>query len=140
MIILDTNVVSEWLKPEPDQAVTGWLDAQIETDLFITSITAGELMFGAFVLPKGKRAADLQNNIANIIEDVFYARVLPYDATAAYYYGMEMADRRKDGIAVSIADGQIASIARANNYATVATRDTTPFEAFGLDVINPWSS
>ena len=140
MIILDTNVISEWFKPKPNSEVIDWLNAQIETNLFITSITVGEIMFGAYSLPKGRRAVDLQNRVAHLADDVFYGRILPFDATAAYYYGMDMAQRRKDGVAISIPDGQIASIARANNYAAIATRDTTPFEAFRLDVINPWDT
>lgn len=138
MIILDTNVISEIQKPIADPNVIGWLDRQDPTNLYLTSITVGELMFGAFSLPRGNRATRIQSFVANIVEEKFHGRILPYDATAAHFYGMRMADQKRNGIGVGIADGQIASIAIANNTAMVATRDTSPFEAFGLDVINPW--
>ncbi len=139
MIIIDTNVVSEWFKPEPDAKVIGWLDSQIETDLYITAVTVGELIFGVFSLPSGRRAKRLQDEVSHIVNDVFHNRILPFDTTAAYFYGQGMAERRKEGVAVGVPDGQIASIARANNNATVATRDTAPFEAFRLNVVNPWT-
>ncbi len=138
MIILDTNVISELQKPQPNTNVVDWLDQQEPTNLYLTSITAAELMYGAHSLPDGKRATELQDTVAHIIEDQFRGRILPFDATAAHYYGMRMAQVRKEGIAVGFADGQIASIAVANNVAPVASRDTAPFEAFRLDVINPW--
>ena len=138
MIILDTNVISELQKPTPNPMVVDWLDQQEPTNLYLTAITAAELMFGAYSLPNGKRATELQDAVAHIVEDQFRGRILPFDATAAYYYGMRMADARSEGIAVGFADGQIASIAVANNNAPVASRDTAPFEAFRLDVINPF--
>ncbi len=138
MIILDTNVISELQKPAPNPNVVSWLDQQEPTNLYLTSITAAELMFGAHCLPNGKRAAELQDAVAHIIKDQFRGRILPFDATAAHYFGMRMALVRGEGISVGFADGQIASIAVANNMAPVASRDTAPFEAFRLDVINPW--
>lgn len=138
MIILDTNVISELQKPAPNPNVVEWLDQQEPTNLYLTSITAAELMFGANCLPNGKRAAELQDAMAHIIEDQFRGRILPFDATAAYYYGMRMALVRSEGIAVGFADGQIAAIAIANNTAPVASRNTAPFKAFRLDVTDPW--
>lgn len=138
MIILDTNVISELQKPTPSENVINWLDIQDPSSLFLTAITASELMFGAFCVPQGRRAVALQDAVAHIVEDQFRGRVLPFDATAAYYYGMKMSACRSAGKAVGMADGQIASIACANNLATVATRDVAPFEAFRLDVINPF--
>jgi predicted nucleic acid-binding protein len=138
MMIVDTNVISELQKPVPNLHVINWLDQQEPTNLYLTSITAAELMFGAYCVPAGKRAAELQDIIAHIIEDQFRGRILPFDATAAYYYGMRMALCREQGKSIGMADGQIASIAVANNLAPIATRDTTPFEAFRLDVINPF--
>ena len=139
MIILDTNVISEVQKRNPSQDVMAWLDRQEPTNLYLTSVTAGELMFGAFVLPDGKRASKLQDLVARILEEEFENRILPYDAAAAFFYGQRMGANRKNGISVGVADGQIAAIAIANNFASVATRDTSPFEAFGLDIINPWT-
>lgn len=138
MIIVDTNVISEVTKPLPNQSVIDWLDAQEPTNLYLTAITAAELMFGAYAKPPGRKATELQDAIAHIIEDQFRGRILPFDATAAYYYGMRMADCRKDGVSVGMADGQIAAIAISNNLADIATRDTKPFDAFRLRVINPF--
>lgn len=140
MIILDTNVISEVAKPIPDQAVVDWLDAQEPTNLYLTSITAAELMYGAFTKPDGRKAVELQDAVAHLIEDQFRGRILPFDATAAYYFGMRMADCKKDGVAVCFADGQIAAIAVANNMADVASRDVSPFEAFRLNVVNPFDT
>lgn len=139
MIIVDTNVISEMQRPEPNPAVIAWLDRQEPTNLYLTAVTAAELMFGAFSVPAGRRAMQLQDAVSHLIEDQFRGRILPFDATAAYYYGMRMAACRKSGQAIGIADGQIGAIAIANNRAAVATRDVAPFEALGLDVINPFS-
>ncbi len=138
MIILDTNVISELQKPKPNLNVVKWLDQQEPTNLYLTSITAAELMFGAFCLPDGNRATELQDVISHIIEDQFRGRILPFDATASYYYGMRMATARSQGKAIGMADGQIAAIAISNSMAPIATRDTAPFEAFRLRVINPF--
>ena len=138
MIILDTNVISELQRPEPNAGVITWLDRQEPTNLYLTSITVAELMFGANSLPDGRRASQLRDAVAHVIEDQFRGRILPFDATAAFYYGTRMAACRKAGRAIGIADGQIAAIAIANNLAPVATRDVSPFEAFRLDVINPF--
>lgn len=138
MIIVDTNVISELQKPIPNENVVAWLNEQEPTNLYLTAITAAELMFGAYSLPNGRRATDLQYAVAHIIEDQFRGRVLPFDATAAYYYGMRMGDCKSSGLAVGQADGQIGAIAVANNLATIATRDVSPFEAFRLTVINPF--
>ena len=138
MIIIDTNVISELQKPTPNPSVVSWLDSQEQTNLYLTAITAAELMFGAFSLPTGRKASKLQDAVSHIIEDQFRGRILPFDATASYYYGMRMAECRKSGLAVGIADGQIAAIAIANNLADIATRDVLPFSAFRLNTINPF--
>ena len=138
MIILDTNVISELQKPKPNLNVVKWLDQQEPTNLYLTSITAAELRFGAFCLPDGNRATKLQDAITHIIEDQFRGRILPFDAKASYFYGMRMAAARSQGTAIGMADGQIAAIAISNNMAPIATRDTAPFEIFRLDVINPF--
>ncbi len=140
MIIIDTNVISELQKRDPNQHVLEWLDQQEPTNLYLTAITAAELMYGACALPKGKRASMLRDVTTHIIEDQFRGRVLPFDAQAAHYYGQRMADCRKAGRAVGMADGQIAAIAVANNMAPIATRDTAPFEAFRLEVVNPFEA
>lgn len=138
MIIVDTNVISELQKKAPDPRVLAWFDAQEPSNLFLTAITAEELLFGVFLLPQGKRMQQLSGAVSAILEDDFRGRILPYDATAAMFYGMRVSAARKQGITIGHADGQIASIAIANNLAPVATRDHEPFEALRVDVINPW--
>jgi len=138
VIILDTNVISETQKKVPDVGVMAWLNAQDPTNLFLTSITVGELMFGVFSLKPGARFERLSNAVTAIVEERFRERVLPYDAVAARHYGMRVGELRRRGITIGHADGQIAAIAIANNEATIATRDKNPFQAMRLDVINPW--
>lgn len=138
MIIVDTNVISELQKKAPNPNVVAWFDAQEPTNLFVTAITAEELLYGVYLLPQGKRMQQLSNAISAILEDDFRGRILPYNEAAAYFYGMRVSDARKRGISIGHADGQIASIAIANNLAPVATRDHEPFEALRVNVINPW--
>jgi predicted nucleic acid-binding protein len=137
MIILDTNVISETQKPDPDPKVMAWLDSLDPTITYLTAITVAELVYGVDRLPAGKRRTTLSQAISAIVETDFYGRILPFDATAAYYFGA-VADAEKNGLAVKFADGAIAAIARANNLCPVATRDETPFAAMGVDIINPW--
>lgn len=138
MIILDTNVVSELQKKEPDERVIAWLDAQEPTNLFLTAISVEELLLGVHLLPPGKRMQQLSTAVEAILQVDFKGRILPYDATAAMYYGMRISDARKQGYTIGHADGQIAAIAIANKHAPVATRDRKPFDALRVDVINPW--
>lgn len=140
MIILDTNVISETQKTRPDPNVMAWLNAQEPTNLYLTSVTVGEMFFGVFSMKNGPRFEYLSEAVATIVEEDFQGRILPYEATAAYFYGMRIGQARQRGITIGIADGQIASIAIANNNPPVATRDCRPFEALGLDVIDPWAA
>lgn len=138
MIIVDTSIISELTKPSPNQGVIDWLDTQEPTNLYLTSITATELTYGAYCKPRGRMASALQDAISNILEVQFKGRILPFDVTAAYFYGLNMTDCRRNGISVGLADAQIASIAIANSRADIASRDVEPFEAFRLRVINPF--
>jgi predicted nucleic acid-binding protein len=138
MIILDTNVISELQKFEPNAHVLNWLDQQDPSNLYLTSITAAELMYGAACLPAGRRATELHSAVLHILEDQFRGRILPFDQDAAHFYGERMALARRQGKAIGNADGQIAAIAISNGLAPIATRDTKPFEALRLDVINPF--
>lgn len=140
MIILDTNVVSETQKANPDPTVMAWLDQLDPGTTYLTAITVAELLFGIDLMPSGERRTKLEGSVTALIEKTFYARILPFDATAAYYFATLVAAARREGKAVSFADGAIAAIARSNNYATVATRDTAPFMAMRIDVIDPWES
>ena len=138
MIVLDTNVLSEVQKPVPNERVMAWLDAQEPGDLYVTAITAEELLFGAFILPAGDRRAWLIGTIEAILQDDFNGRVLPYDVTASQFYASRVSAARERGITIGHADGQIGAIVAAQREAKIATRDTGPFEAMRIEVINPW--
>lgn len=138
MIILDTNVLSETQRPNPDPKVLAWLDAQTPANLYLTAITVGELMFGVHCLDPGARFRRLLDTLTTIIADDFRGRILPYDEAAASMYGKQIGAARRAGITIGQADGQIAAIAFAHDAAPVATRDRKPFDALHLSVINPW--
>ena len=137
MILLDTNVVSEPLRPEPDTAVIAWIDAQPLETLFLSAITVAELRAGVALLPAGKRRSGLQQNLEKRVLPLFAGRVLPFDLACTPAYAELMAKARAAGLSIATADGYIAAIATTNGFA-VATRDTGPFEAAGTAVINPW--
>ncbi|NVK55431.1 MAG: type II toxin-antitoxin system VapC family toxin [Alteromonadaceae bacterium] len=139
MIILDTNVISETQKKSPDAAVMDWMDAQDPTNLYLSTITAAELVFGVQAMPEGKRRDGLVKAVAGILTEDFAGRILPFDEAAAWVYGERIAAARKRGYAISMPDGQIAAIALSREGAMVATRDRTPFVALGADVLDPWA-
>lgn len=137
MILLDTNVVSEAMKPEPHRAVRDWLDAQAAETLFLSSVTIAELMFGIGALPKGKR----KNNLAAALDGVlefFRPRILSFDIEAARRYADLAVKARATGRGFPTPDGYIAAIAAAQGFA-VASRDTSAFAAAGLSTIDPWT-
>jgi hypothetical protein len=138
LIILDTNVVSETVKPNCDDAVLDWLDLQNPENLYFTSIGVAEIYVGLELLPDGKRKSNLAQEVVEAIEDLFEYRIMPFDADSAIVYAKMMVELKKAGKPISIFDAQMAAIARCNGFA-VATRDTRPFIECGLDVINPWT-
>ena len=137
MILLDTNVVSEPLRPAPDTRVVEWIDAQVLETLFLSAITVAELRAGVALLPAGKRRSGLQESLETRVLPLFAGRVLPFDLGCTQAYAELMAKARASGLAITSADGYIAAIAAANGL-TVATRDTGPFKAAGTAVIDPW--
>jgi predicted nucleic acid-binding protein len=138
MIVLDTNVVSEAMKPEPNVAVRAWLNEQAAETLYLSSVTLAELLFGIAALPTGKRK-DLLVNALDGLTGLFEGRILPFDVDAARHYAELASCARKAGRGFPTPDGYIAAIAVSRGY-TVASRDTSPYEAGGLRVINPWTS
>ena len=136
--MLDTNVVSEALRPMPDETVIAWLDAQLAETLFLTSINLAELLGGVARLPSGRRRDDFAARLTNALRRLFEDRVLPFDRIAAETYAPLAAKAEAQGVQIGFADGQIAAIASAAGFA-VASRDRRPFEAAGLTVIDPWS-
>ncbi|MDP9563719.1 UNVERIFIED_ORG: putative nucleic acid-binding protein [Rhizobium nepotum] len=138
MILLDTNVISEPWKPVPDEAVIAWLDAQAVETLFISAITIAELRFGIAAMPSGRRQTILRDRLEGEVLPHFSGRILSFDLTTSQFYSELMARARASGKAIGTADGYIAATAAANGL-TISTRDTSPFEAAGVKVFNPWS-
>ena len=138
MILLDTNVISEAMKPEPDSSVRDWLDAQAAETLFLSSVTIAELMFGIGAMPKGKRKDRLAASLEGVLA-LFADRVLPFDVEAARRYAGLAVQARAAGKGFPTPDGYIAAIAATHGFA-VASRDTSPFKVAGLSVIDPWVS
>lgn len=139
MIVLDTNVVSEVMKTAPSARVLDWLNSQATSGLFMTAVTVGEIEFGLQSLPTGRRRQLLRTRFEQFTARGFEGRVLAFDETAARTYGEIMAARREMGRPKSIADSQIAAIARVNGF-TVATRNTADFEDCGVDLVNPFAT
>lgn len=139
MILLDTNVLSELMRPAPDPAVERWLAAQPDASLFISAITEAELRYGAALLPSGKRRSALTAEIDGMLEEDFDGRILPFNRLAAQAFAVIAADRRQAGRPISQADAQIAAIARSRG-AALATRNVPDFDGCGVEVINPWSA
>ncbi len=130
-------MVSEPLRPAPDNRVVAWIDAQALETLFLSAITVAELRAVVALLPAGKRRAGLQESLETPVLPLFAGRVLPFDLGCTQAYAELMAKAPASGPTIASADGYIAAIAAANGLA-VATRDTGPFEAVGAAVINPW--
>lgn len=136
MILLDTNVVSEAMKPEPNTAVLAWLNEQAAQSLYLSSVTLAELLFGIRALPVGKRKNLLDRALAELLA-LFGNRVLPFDPDAARHYAGLAVAARNGGRRFPTPDGYIASIAASRGF-IVASRDTSPYKAAGVRVINPW--
>lgn len=137
MILLDTNVISEPLKPHGESAVLAWIDAQAVETLYLSAITLAELRFGIAAIPDGRRKDTLRQRLDERVVPVFADRILPFGTAAATAYAELRARARAAGKAIGTADAYIAAIATTHGF-VIATRDTSPFEAAGLSVINPW--
>ena len=137
MILVDTNVISETLRQQPDPAVVRWMDTQSIETLYLSAVTVAELRYGIAVLPEGRRRQVLHSGLEQSVLPLFEGRILPFDGATAESYAELMAAARRLGRGVSAADGYIAATAHAAGL-MVATRDTSPFKAVGLAVVNPW--
>ncbi len=137
MIVLDTNVVSELLRPVPARQVVDWLALQDGATVYFTAVGEAELRHGVAMLPAGRRRAALSKAIEGLLEEDFRNRVLSFDRAAACAYADIAADRRVAGRPISQFDCQIAAVARAN-HAAVATRNVGDFAGCGIQVIDPW--
>jgi predicted nucleic acid-binding protein len=138
MILLDTNVISEAMKPEPAPAVRRWLDEQAAETLYLSSVTIAELLFGIGALAKGKCKDKLTAALDGVLE-LFADRILSFDTSAARRYADLAVRARAAGKGFPTPDGYIAAIAASHDWA-VASRDTSAFMAAGLTVIDPWTA
>lgn len=137
MILLDTNVVSEPLRPAPEVRVIEWIDAQPLETLYLSAMTVAELRAGVALLPAGRRRNNLHEYLEKRVLPSFAGRVLPFDLACTSAYAELLAAVRKAGSGIETAVACIAAVAFANGF-VVATRDASPFRAAGLTVIDPW--
>lgn len=137
MIVLDTNVLSELMRATPLHSVVAWVDRQQPTTLYLTALSMAEIRFGIAALPEGKRRETLTHQFEQCIRPLFEDRVLSFDETASFEYASIRANARQSGQAISDYDALIAATAKSHKF-EIATRDTTPFEAAGLRVLNPF--
>jgi len=139
MILIDTNSISELWRPAPDAQVLAWFNAQAIETLRISAVTVAELRYGIAVMPVGQRRRTLHERMERDVFQLFGGRVLPFDLDASHAYAHLMARAKVAGKAIGTADAYIAATAISNGL-MVATRDTSPFEAAGLTIINPWQA
>lgn len=137
MIVLDTNVISELFKPVPNPKVMSWVASLPGEDLFTTAVTRGELLFGLFCMPEGRRRSDLQQGLIGLFEQKLAGHVLAYDGDAADAHAAIAVARRARGRASSQSDAMIAGIVRSRG-ATLATRNVRDFEDCGIALVDPW--
>ena len=137
MIILDTNVISETLKPQPDPGVISWLDAQLIETLYLSVITVAELRAGVSIMPQGAKKDMLNEAVEGQIIPLFANRILSFDQADSGSYAHIIALTRSNGFMIGMAGALIAATAREKRF-QVATRDVEPFLAAGIKTINPW--
>lgn len=137
MIVLDTNVISELMRQAPDEGIVRWVDRFLYGEVFITAVTAAELMYGVARLPVGKRKAVLATRVSELLTEDFDDQILPFDHLAAEQYALVSAAREAGGRPMSMADAQIAATCRRYG-ASLATRNTKDFADTGVVVLDPW--
>ncbi|KTS08732.1 plasmid stabilization protein [Methylobacterium radiotolerans] len=137
MIVLDTNVISELMRPVPNPAVITWVAAQPRPSLYTTSINRAEILYGVVALPAGRRREGFEAVVQAIFSEEFAGRVLPFDGSAAEHYARIATARRTAGVRIEGFDALIAAVTAAAGF-RIATRDVGGFEGCGLEVINPW--
>jgi len=139
MIILDTNVLSELMRANPDENVLAWLDSQNSQDLYTTAITVAELLYGVARLAHGRRKTALRGAIESMLDGEMAGKILPFDGNSARQYAMLVAECESHGRPISSADAQIAAVCHAHD-AVLATRNGRDFETTGVPIIDPWTS
>lgn len=139
MIVLDTNVLSELMRSDPDPAVAAWIDAQPRASLYTTSVCQAEILYGIEAMPAGRRRNTLAALATTLFEEDLAEQILPLSAAAAAPYARIVVNRRDMGKPIGAFDALIAATALVAG-ASVATRDTDGFEGCGLTLINPWEA
>ena len=139
MIVLDTNVVSELMRPVPEPSVAAWMEERDGVALFLTAVSEAELRYGVAAMAVSRRRDVLSAALDAMLLQDFAGRVLPFDSAAARAYATIAAGRRAAGRPVGQSDAQIAAIARSRSMA-VATRNLRDFEGMGVELINPWAA
>jgi predicted nucleic acid-binding protein len=137
MILLDTNVVSEATRVQPDPRVREWLDEQSAQDLYLCTPVLAELRYGIERLPSGRKRSLLEETLSELEEQGFRDRILPLDRDAAHEFGRLVAKRERLGRPIKTMDALIAGIALVHR-ATIATRDVSDFEGLDLSLVNPF--
>ncbi|WP_129841381.1 type II toxin-antitoxin system VapC family toxin [Streptomyces sp. RFCAC02] len=137
MIVLDTNILSELIKPVPEQRVIDWLDDLVPDEVVTTSVTAAELWYGVRRLPDGRRRSELAEGIDTMLFEDLGGRIEVFDAASATRYADIALARERSGRPIATADAQIAAIC-ARRRATLATRNVEDFEGTGVLLVNPW--
>lgn len=137
MIVLDTNVVSELVRPSPNRSVVEWVDEHDSSELVITALTAAELRAGVALLPEGRRGDELGMRIESLLVETFAGYVLAFDVGSSAYYAEVLAVRTRGGRPITTFDAQIAAVCRQYD-SVLATRNTTDFTDTGIQLVNPW--
>lgn len=138
MIILDTNVLSEFFRPRPNEQVVEAIDRWPHSEVFLTAVTVAEVRVDIALLPSGRRKVELFEATERVLSQRFDGRIVPFDLGATAFFADLVADRTRSGRPISVADGQIAAICRQRG-ATLATRNVRDFEGMGLDLVDPWA-
>ena len=139
MLVIDTNVASELMRPSPAPGVTAWIAERDAAVMYLTAVSEAELRFGVAILPVGRRRTALEAAMRRWLEIGFGERILPFDSAAARAYAAIAADRRLAGRPIDNADCQIAAISRSRG-ASLVTRNVRDFEGTGVDVVDPWTT
>jgi predicted nucleic acid-binding protein len=138
VIILDTNVISEVVRPAPDERAARWVKARRLEELHTTAVCQAEMLLGLALMPAGRRRDDLAQRMEAFFGRAFLNRVLPFDSAAAPRYAAIVARRREIGRPIEQSDAEIAAICRLHG-ATLATRDAGGFEGLEIGIVNPWA-
>ena len=139
MFVLDTNVISELMRPAPNSIVVDWVAGRAAANLFFSAVGEAELRYGLAIMPTGKRRDALVSEIDGMLSEDFAGRILPFDSEATRAYARIAADRRAVGRPISQADCQVGAIAHSRGM-SVVTRNVRDFTDMGVKIIDPWAS